>query len=178
MISDLTNAKHTAELSFLSGYLDELGFESELVERSETLPMPILISSIGGDAAGRPRMLHFLFVPIDEEHLEILQLLQIHSLFPYELGVDYLAEVEKLLSVINQKLGMGYVGIDQENSIYYKYLFAKARYQPLDQNLIVETVQLFIFLMERFSGLIEGVATGEQDLATALADLDVITYPS
>lgn len=171
MISNLTNAKHTAELSFLSGYLAELGFESELVERSDNLPMPILISSIGGDAADRPRLLHFLFVPIEEDHLEILQLLQIHSLFPYEVGSDYLVATEKLLSVINQKLGMGYVGIDEQDSIYYKYLFAKARYQPLDRALIVETVQLFIFLMERFSGLIEGVATGQQDLAAAIATL-------
>ena len=173
MISNLTNAKHTAELSFLSGYLAELGFESELVERSETLPMPILISSIGGDAAGRPRLLHFLFVPIEEDQLEILQLLQIHTLFPYEVEADYLTETEKLLSVINQKLGMGYVGIDQENAVYYKYLFAKARYQPLDQALIVETVQLFIFLMERFSNVIESVVTGQQDSGTAAATLQV-----
>ena len=171
MISDLANAKYTAELSFLEGYLDNLGFESELIERSETVPMPILVSSIGGDAAGRPRLLNFLFVPIDVEHLDILQLLQIHTLFPFDLNPDYLAATEKLLGVINQKLGMGTVGIDEQNDIFYKYIFAKARFQPLDEGLIIETVQLFIFLMERFSNLIEGVVTGQLDLAAAIKKL-------
>jgi len=171
MISDLTNAKYTAELSFLGGYLDNLGFESELVERSESVPMPILVSSIGGDSAGRPRLLNFLFVPIDEDHLDVLQLLQIHTLFPFDLEPAYLEQTEKLLGTINQKLGMGSVGIDEQNDLFYKYIFAKARFQPLDEALIIETVQLFIFLMEQFSSLIEGVVTGQTDLNTALAML-------
>jgi hypothetical protein len=171
MISDLANAKYTAELSFLEGYLENLGFESELMERSDTVPMPILVSSIGGDTAGRPRLLNFLFVPIDEEHLDVLQLLQIHTLFPFDLHPDYVAETEKLLAVINQKLGMGAVGIDEQNDIFYKYIFAKARFQPLDEGLIIETVQLFIFLMEQFSSLIEGVATGQMALTAVLEAL-------
>jgi hypothetical protein len=173
MLSELTNAKYTAELSFLEGYLAQLGFESDLLERSETVPMPILITSIGGDEAGRPRLLHFLFVPIEEEHLQTVQLLQIHTLFPYEIQPDTLPETEKLLGYINQKLGMGSVGVDEQNSIYYKYIFAKARYQPLDEPLIVETVQLFIFLMERFSGVIEDVVTGQRDLSAAIEMLQV-----
>jgi hypothetical protein len=171
MISDLTNAKYTAELSFLDGYLAELGFDSELIERSEVVPMPILVSSIGGDHAGRPRLLNFLFVPIEEDHLEVLQLLQIHSIFPFDVQSDKQADMEKLLSTINQKLGMGSVGIDEQGDIYYKYLFPKARYQPLEQTLIIETVQLFIFLMEQFSNLIESVATGQQSLTMAIEQL-------
>ena len=133
--------------------------------------MPILVSSIGGDSAGRPRLLNFLFVPIDEEHLDVLQLLQIHVTFPFDPQPETLPQTEKFLGFINQKLGMGSVGIDERNNIYYKYLFAKARYQPLDEALIVETVQLFIFLLERFSNLIEMVVTGEIDLATAVTRL-------
>ncbi len=171
MISELTNAKYTAELSFLAGYLDNLGFDSELIERSEAMPMPILVSSIGGDGAGRPRLINFLFVPIDEEHLDILQLLQIHTIFPFDVQPEYQPQTEKLLGIINQKLGMGCVGIDEQNDLFYKYLFAKARFQPLDEALIIETVQLFIFLLERFSSLIEKVATGEIGLTAALATL-------
>ncbi|MCZ7666568.1 MAG: hypothetical protein M5U34_04740 [Chloroflexi bacterium] len=37
--------------------------------------------------------------------------------------------------------------------------------------MIIETVQLFIFLLERFSSLIEKVATGEIGLTAALATL-------
>lgn len=171
MVSDLTNAKHTAELSYLAGYLAELGFESELLERSDTTPMPILVSSIGGDYKGRPRLIHFLFVPIDEGHLDVLQLLQIHTLFPFDVQSAYVSHTEKLLQIINQKLGMGSVGIDEQGDLYFKYLFAKARFQPLDQALIVETVQLFIFLMEQFSEMIEHVATGEEDVETAVSAL-------
>ena len=171
MISDLTNAKHTAELSFLSGYLAELGFDSELLERSETTPMPILVSSIGGDAASRPRLLQFLFVPIDEDYLDVLQLLQIHTLLPFDVQPNFLNDTKGILSTINQKLGMGSVGIDEQGDIYFKYLFAKSRFQPLDQALIIETVQLFIFLLEQFSELIESVVTGKLDMEAAAETL-------
>jgi hypothetical protein len=171
-ISELSKAKHAVELSHLSEILlAELGYHSELVEQSEEVPIPFLVTAIPQDERGRDRYLNFVFVPVPDEELQALELLQIHTLVSGRLIKARRTDVERLVGAINRKAGLGCMGIDEADNVYYKYVFAKGKYALFDPDLVSEMVQLFVYVVERFSGLVERVVTGQQSLAPALREL-------
>lgn len=169
MISELTKAKHAVELSHLGEILQAgLGYSSQLVESSEDVPIPFLVTAIPQDEQGRDRYLNFIFVPAPDEELQALELLQIHTLVPCRLVEASRADTERLIGAMNRKAGLGCMGIDEADNVYYKYVFAKGKYALFDPDVVAEMVQLLVYVVERFSGLVEGVATGQQDVAAAL----------
>jgi hypothetical protein len=168
MVSDLTNAKHTVELGHLEELFAKMGYHSSLMEPSRIVPIPTLAITMPLDEKGRDRSINVLFVPVADGELETLELLQLHTQIPCQLDERRQPDVEKLIGALNNKIGMGCIGIDANNNIYYRYIYPKAKFESIDERLISETVLLFIYLYERFSHLVESVATGQQSLDTAL----------
>jgi hypothetical protein len=168
MISELMQAKYASELSFLQGFLEEEGIPCTLLDPSQGVELPVLIAV--REEEGKERPLHFIFVPVGEE-LETLQLLQIYALIPVELEPSRLAAIEKLLVVVNRMAGLGSFGVEGLEQMYYKYIFPKPKYEKWNRDLIMETIFLFLFLLERFSGILEGAASGQISFETAMDEL-------
>jgi hypothetical protein len=173
MISDLLKAKYASELSFLKGFLEEEDIPCTLLDTSQGVELPVLIAVRELDGGERP--IHFIFVPVGDE-LETLQLLQIYAIFPGEVDAVHVGTLEKLLIAVNRLVGLGSFGLDPENQLYYKYIFAKPKYEKWNRELILETIYLFLFLMERFGSLLEAAATGQLDGETALEELKKLQH--
>lgn len=161
----LLHMKYASELTFLQGFLEEEGIHSTLLDSSHGLELPVLVAVHKQD--GKERPVNFIFVPVDDE-LETLQLLQMYAQISLELDMRRLEALEKLILVLNRTVGLGSFGIDPENQLYYKYIFPKPRYESWNRELILETIFLFMFLLERFSGVLEAVASGEMTGAEAV----------
>jgi hypothetical protein len=170
MNSDLLIAKFASELSFLQEYLEEAGFACQLLDAEQGVELPILVAVYQDEEEESERALNFVFVPTGDE-LETLQMLQIFSLISGTVVNEHLASVEKLLVSANRSAGMGSFGLDSENQLFYKYMFPKAKYERWNRELVMETVFLFLFLMDRFGGVLAAAASGELSLEAALEEL-------
>jgi hypothetical protein len=174
MNSELNMAKYASELSFLQGYLEEAGISCSLLDDSHGVEIPVLVGILEDEDGEEERPLHFLFVPTGEE-LDTLQLLQIFTFISGPVDESHLSAVEKLLVAVNHSVGMGNFGLDPENQLYYKYIFPKPKYERWNKDLIMETIFLFLFLMERFEGVLLAAAEGELSVEEALDELDDIS---
>jgi hypothetical protein len=170
MKSQLLIAKYASELTFLQEYLEEAGFACTLLDAEQGVELPILIAVYHDEEEEIERALNFVFVPTGDE-LEALQLLQIFSLISDTVDDEHLPAVEKLLSAANRSAGLGSFGLDNDNQLYYKYIFPKPKYERWNRELIKETVFLFLFLLGRFGGVISAAGSGELSLEAALAEL-------
>jgi hypothetical protein len=169
MVSKLTMAKHAVELGHLKDILADLGYDSRVLEPSEGVPIPLLIMALPLDQKGNERYLNFLFVPVEDEELQSLEMLQLHTVIPCQLEESQRVDTQRLVSTLNSKIGLGCIGLDNEDNVYYRYVYPKAKYELFDDSLVSETVSLFIYMLERFSDLLTSVAMGQQDLDTALS---------
>ena len=82
------------------------------------------------------------------------------------------AATEKLLTHRNNHmLPLGRLGIGDNYEIFCRYVLAAPKYDMLDQEIFSETVQLFIYMLEKIGQSIERVAAGLIDLQHALNEL-------
>jgi hypothetical protein len=171
MVSDLTDAKHAAQLGFIEGFMADLGFDSVLVERSEQVPISLLVTQIPRED-GDYWELTFLYVPVSDDEFEHIELLQIYCQFHAKVTDQTQAATEKLLTQINNHmLPIGRLGIGDNNEIFCRYVLAAPKYDMLDQEVFSETVQLFIYMLDKIGQTIEKVAAGQIDLQPALNEL-------
>jgi hypothetical protein len=169
MISKLLQAKYASELSFLQGFLEEEGMSCALLDTSQGVELPVLITA--RELGGQEVPINFIFVPLADE-LEVIQLMQIYATIPLALEASRLETLEKMILLVNRLAGLGTYGLDPENQLYYKYIFVKPKYAGWDRPVIVETIYLFMFLIERFSGLLQAVAAGKMSGAEAVQELN------
>lgn len=168
MISELTRAKHIVELGHLEQILTELGYQTTLVESPEAAAVPVLTAALPLDERGRGRYLNILFVPVAETELETIELVQFHLQFPVRLTETRRRETEQVICALNNKIGLGGIGLDFEHHVFYRYVYPKAKYETFNNAALAETMLLFVYIFERVSGLVEEVAAGRQELADAL----------
>ncbi|MTI85716.1 MAG: hypothetical protein FH756_17930 [Firmicutes bacterium] len=172
MISEKVHARHLVFLDFIKRYLEEDGMESMLMERSEDLPLNILLTSIKRDHKGRERFINFSFVPTSEDDLENLNLLQFYSIVPCDYKPENRDSLEKLLLAINQHMAVGHFGIKQDAEVYIRYIHAFPLSSLPQKEDINELVMLYTYMHDSFGELIESVVSGEKVLQDALAELD------
>ncbi|MGI0485747.1 hypothetical protein ACN4EK_09945 [Pantanalinema rosaneae CENA516] len=172
MISEATHARNLAELDFLKRYMDEIGLESKLVERSPEVPINVLLTAIAKDKQGRDRAINFSYIPTSDEDLEAINLLQLYTSVPCDFNPDYRDALEKLLMAINGVLALGHYNLKPNNELFYRYIYIAPKDELLNQAAITETVLLFVYTQDMFVDLIDAVASGKTDLQTALKELE------
>lgn len=170
MISDETHARNLAGLDLLKHYMDEIGLESKLVERSPEVPINVLLSKIAKDKKGRDRAINFSYIPTSD--LETINLLQLYMSVPCDFYPDYRHALEQLLMAINGVLALGHYNLKPNNELFYRYVYITPKDESLNQTAITETVLLFVYTQDMFVDLIDAVASGQKDLQTALKELE------
>ena len=171
MISDLTDAKHTAQLGFIEGFMEDMGFDSVLVERGEQVSITLLVTQIPREDGGYWE-LTFLYLPVNEDEFEQIELLQMYCQFHTKVTDQTQAATEKLITQINNHmLPIGRLGIGDNNEVFCRYVLATPKYDMLDQEVFSETVQLFIYMLEKIGQTVEKAAAGLIDLQYALNEL-------
>jgi hypothetical protein len=171
MSLELVHARHLAQLSFLKQILDEEGLPTTLLEKSEEIPIHLLMAGVQQDQEGRDRFLHFSFLPLDEEEIQSTLLLQIYSTLPFAMEGNYREQIALLLLEINTRLPIGHIGMNENNEIHYRYVYTLSSSKTFQSDEILDVLSLFVYMLEMFGGVIEPVAKGTVDAAAAAASL-------
>ncbi|WP_284638203.1 YbjN domain-containing protein [Paenibacillus silviterrae] len=168
-MNESIHARHLAELGFLKQYLEEAGLQSDLLEKSEEVPLNVLLAPMLKDHKGRDRYVNFSFVPFTDDELESIRLLQIYTTVPVNWKEGTRSSVEKLLLAINCQLAIGHFSIKSDDEVYYRYVYAAPGGQTLRREDMLELIDLFMLMLDMFSRTIDDVASGALSLASAMA---------
>jgi hypothetical protein len=171
MTSELAFAKYEAELGYIERYLSEADYACTLLERSDDIPMPVLIAALPKDEAGRDRFFNFVFVPVEQEELTTLEFLQIYCQIPFKISPAYRAATEKFLFYANDTIVIGHAGLDADGTPNLRYILSKEQFRMIDQALIAELTQVMHFILDKVSPLVEQVGTGRLSPEKALEQL-------
>lgn len=167
----LSQARHDAQLGFLQQYLTESGLQSHIVDRSEEIPITVLLLPLMKDRRQRDRFLHFSFVPLDEDDLENIDLLQIYTTVPVEWKGDTKAQVEKLLLAINGRLAIGHFNLNGDE-VNYRYVHCVPAAQRLQADELLSVIRLFELMLNVFASVVDDAASGRTSLQQALAEVN------
>lgn len=171
-MNKMTQARDLAELGFLKQYLKEAGLQSDLIEPSNDVPIGVLLVPLTLDSQQRDRYLTFSFIPSSSEQgLEHVRLLQIYTKVPVSLKEGNLESAEKLLLAINCHLAIGHYSIREDGELYYRYVWCASGSTILNKNEMLEIIDLFLLMLDMFAEVIDGVASGQVELSTALSAL-------
>lgn len=161
MLPDHVHTRHFTQLELLKEILDETGLATNLLEKSEAIPLHVLMAGFQEDKKERERFLHFSFLPLNDEEIAAIQLLQIYSTLPFHLEESKRDEVAALLLEINTRLPIGHFGINEHNELHYRYVYSISAARSFDSEEVLEILSLFVYMCDMFADHVELVASGE-----------------
>ncbi|KRF43936.1 YbjN domain-containing protein [Paenibacillus sp. Soil787] len=161
MLPDKIHARHLAQLGFLKEILDETGLATNLLEKSEAIPLHVLMAGFQEDKKGRERFLHFSFLPLNDDDIVAIQLLQIYSTLPFHLQEGSRDAVASVLLEINTRLPIGHFGINEQNELHYRYVYSISASRTFESEGVLEILSLFVYMCDMFAEHVELVASGE-----------------
>ncbi|OCT11284.1 hypothetical protein A8709_06305 [Paenibacillus pectinilyticus] len=161
MLTELAHARHLAQLGQLKEILDEAELATNLLEKSEAIPLHVLMAGFQEDSKGRDRFLHFSFLPLNDEEIVAIQLLQIYSTLPFHLHEGTREGLASLLLEVNTRLPIGHFGINEEGEIHYRYVYSISASRTFESDEVLEILTLFVYMCDMFAEYIEQVASGE-----------------
>jgi len=174
-MDDKTLTRDQAELGFLMQYLREHDVPSELLAPSDELPIGTLVVPLLQDERGRDRFLTCNFVPLSEDEVEAVRLLQLFAVVPAAWAGEANARtgaarenVERLLHAINGRTAIGHFGIKDDGEIHLRYVYCAPASKVLPKEEILGVVDLFVLTLDTFAETIDGVASGALRLEEAL----------
>jgi len=167
-MSELTDARYLAELGFLEEIFHELGYPTNLIEKSKQVPYHTLVVKIEPDAKGRPMEMALTFYPVDEEDVPNSLLLQYYIQLPFNVDPQKMVETSVLLSLVNNKLVLGHFSLaDNENKLQFRYVQALPNDTDITTKMISDVVVLVSFSPVLFSDVLENLANGQISLVEA-----------
>ncbi len=164
-----THARNYLQLGQLEPVLNDLGIDTRLVERSEEFELSTLVGLMAPDEEGRDRFFNLTFMPVPEDEVEYVDLLQLYTSYPFEPAAEARGDLLELIAAINPRLPFGHVGVNSDDQIYYRYVVPQRRFESPDTDAVGETVQLFLFAATMFALPLETVATGQLPTQDVLA---------
>ena len=165
---DETQARHLVELGFLEEILNELGYSTQLVEKSAGLPYHTLLAALEPDGQERPRQLALNYYPVDEDQVEYSLLLQYYIALPFALDEAGLARVREWLPEINNQVVLGHFSIsDEQKQLAYRYVQTLPRDEVITTEAVADVLTLVTYSPVLFAEALEGLATGKLSLEQA-----------
>lgn len=161
MLPDLVHARHLAQLGLLKQILDEADLATNLLEKSEAIPLHVLMAGFQEDKKGRERFLHFSFLPLNDDDIVAIQLLQIYSTLPFHLQEGTRDGVAAVLLEINTRLPIGHFGINEQDELHYRYVYSISAASTFESDEVLEILSLFVYMCDMFAEHVELVASGE-----------------
>lgn len=168
MLDPVVHARHLAQLGFLQRILDDAELATTMLEKSDLLPIHILMAGFSQDKEGRDRFLHFSFLPLSDDELEAVQLLQIYFTFPFAMKPECKQDVAMLLLELNTRLPIGHIGINDQDEIHYRYIYALSAGETFKEEETLDIVQLFVHMCDMFADSLEKVADGSMSWSDAV----------
>ncbi|MEK0313974.1 YbjN domain-containing protein [Cohnella sp. 56] len=165
-------ARDLAELGFLERSLTEAGLPCRLIEPTEGVPIPALLAATEAGEDGRERYLTFTFVPLADEDIGDIRLLQLYTVVSPAVQADRRAELAELLMTVNGRMPLGHFGLNEASELYYRYVWAVSDKHRLPDPETLHVTDLFLMTLGMFGQMAGNVADGRLTAAEALADLD------
>jgi hypothetical protein len=171
MNSEQVDAMHLVELGFIQAALVDAGMQAELIEKSEEIPLHVLLASLGKDRDNKDRFVNFSYIPIADDELDYIRLLQLFSVIPSDLNSKHLEQVSTLINNLNGQVPIGHFNIKEDGEINFRYVHCVPSDESIVADVILEVLNLFNFSLSLFTERIEDVANGKVSLKEALSDL-------
>jgi hypothetical protein len=149
-------------LNYLHSILQVDGFETHLVEASESAPVDQIVVVLEADEKGRERTLWLTPLPHLEADLEAgLSLLQLFSTLPFQSTIATESQLTKRIIQLNNELPIGGFGLRQsDGAIFYRQVLMLGPDRTINGRIVRETVMLISFLLDRFSNAVEDAEGG------------------
>lgn len=183
MISDQTQARHLANLSYIQSVLHKnTDLITQLLEPSEEAPLPTLTAVLPtGDSQlinpqptdpQPPWGIAFTFVPFDAETIAAIELLHFYSVVPADLQPKYSDEMAKLLIEVNRQSIIGTFTLNEQGKLIFRYTYTVSSFQGINPIEFLEIVELCLNVMDNYRSLIQAVGTGDRTLESVLKALE------
>ena len=171
MITQDVHAKSLVNLDLIKGYMEELNFATHLIEKGEKAPLSMLLVNVGRTYDNKDRVLNFNYIPLPNDMVNTIELLQITSVLPAQYEKEYKGVVEKFLLSANTKLAVGNFIFGDNETIMFRYIYMAPKLELIRKEELKETAMLCVYMLEIFTEIIEKVARGDMSLAQALKSI-------
>lgn len=171
-MSNVSGKRQAAELGFIKQYMEEAGLPSQFINVSDQVPIPVVLTGLPKDRDNRERYLHFSFIPLSDDELNEISLLQIYTTVPVNVLQDAREDTGKLMLAINTQLAVGHFSMKEDGEVYYRYVHALRADEMMPKEAFLELVDLFLIMLNMFTELIQDVASGKLPLDDALDALN------
>ncbi|MBE9078777.1 hypothetical protein IQ241_15980 [Romeria aff. gracilis LEGE 07310] len=173
MSAELMQAKHHLELKRLQELIEsELELESRLFEASSQIPSPSLSIVLEPDGSGSSRVANLMFLPIDDEDMESIKLLQLYCELPIQITSETLPDLEQLLHEVNLTVPLGAYSINTNRQLIFKYVYVLSKFKETDPAEFLETFLLWMYILDNINMLVDALIEGQTDLQAALQALN------
>ncbi|CAI6081359.1 YbjN domain-containing protein [Cohnella sp. JJ-181] len=172
MDASANHARDLAELGFLEHSLKEAGLPCRLIEPTEGVPIPALLAATDAGDDGRERYLTFTFVPLADEDIGDIRLLQLYTVVSPSVPAVHRAELAELLTAVNSRIPLGHFSLNEAGELYFRYVWAVSAKHRLPDPETLHVADLFLMTLGMFGPKVSDVADGRIGAAGALADLD------
>jgi hypothetical protein len=164
MLFEAAGARHLERLGKLQSLLGETGLATRLLEQSDEIPFHLLIAGFHQDPKGRDRFLQFSFLPMTEQDIQAVELLQIYGILPFRLKEGLREQAGLMLLEVNSLLPLGHFGINEEDEVHYRYVYGWPTAKPVDADEILDIISMGMYMCDMFAEPIEDLATGAKSL--------------
>ncbi len=171
MINEDVTARTYQELARLETVLNDLGVDTKLIKRSEEYELNTLVALLEQDEQGRDRFANLTFMPLPENEIEFIDMIQIYTSYPFQPVDAARGQTLELINGLNPRLPFGCMGINNEGQVYYRYILSKRRHELVDADSVGEQFLLFQFAAAMFAQGIEVVAMGDMKAQEILEQL-------
>ncbi|MGH8982203.1 MAG: hypothetical protein ACRDWE_14495 [Acidimicrobiales bacterium] len=158
-----------AGLDELAAILDRIGYPSTRLDRHPEVPVPTLLVVAPQEDAD-PLPFNAMYVPVDEEGFEHLDLLQLYFSVHEGVGDAHRAAVCLVLAQVNAQIPVGQVGL-QDDDVMLRHVLLLERGSLLSEGALAEALSFLLFLRKTLADVVGAVARGDMAPEAALSSL-------
>ncbi len=149
-------------------------FRAELLPLGPDVPIPTVAVPLAPDARGRARVATLTCMPIGDDVLPGVDLVQCYIETPVTVPPAGLDAVRHLLTAVNLKAPLGAFSLLPDGELVQRFLFPVAEdpARHLPGAAFAEVFLLWAYSIDMLAPIVEQVGTGALSLAEALAQLD------
>ena len=142
MESNFKSSKEKALLQLYAGYLNDTGLDAHVVIASNSEEgLDVLQINLSNHES-----LQVLFVPLGEANFQTIALLQFYTIIRQPKRNEL--ETLKLVNALNQKIPVGKLSCNSENSLEYHYYLPIPSLVPFTKEEFIERFSLILMQLE------------------------------
>ena len=150
-----------AALTQMQAVLQESGRTTRMFEPTPDVPTATLAVTLSSDEKERARELNVNIMPLGPDDAQGTAFVQFYLQLPFLAPEERLFDVRAAATILNNRLGIGHFGVNQQGEIFLRYVLATPVGRPLDEAMLEEIVDFLDYTQEHFSDYLEGVCEEE-----------------